>query len=106
MYDRRMFERYKVDFPVEFFCKQTNKRGEGRLIDISAGGGGLILTNEVLSAGEELEMWIDLADNKEPLYINGIVIWSKKIEPTVSRIGVEFEKINFMNLWRILKLID
>jgi len=105
MIDRRMFERFKVDLPIRFLCKETNKEGKGRIIDISAGGGGLILTTEEVGVGMHLEMWIEVPDDKDPLYITGIVVWSTKIEQEVFRVGVQFDKVDFMSMWRILNII-
>jgi len=100
-----MFERFKIDLPVRFLCKETNREGKGRIIDISAGGGGLILTTEEVGVGMHLEIWIDLPDNKDPLYITGVVVWINKIEPNTFRVGVQFDRVDFMSMWRILNII-
>jgi hypothetical protein len=100
-----MFERFKVDLPVRFLCKETNKEGKGRIINISAGGGGLIITTEELNIGMHLEMWIDIPDDKDPLYITGVVVWFAQIEPQSFRVGVQFDKVDFMSMWRILNII-
>lgn len=100
-----MFERFKVDLPIRFVCKETQKSGEGKMIDISAGGGGLIVTTEELRPGLHLEIWIDVPDDKDPLYITGVVVWINKLEEKKFRVGVQFEKVDFMSMWRILELI-
>ena len=105
MIERRMFERFKIDLPVRFLCKESNKEEKGRIIDISAGGVGLILTTEEVGAGMHLERWIDITEDKTPLYLTGVVVWSEKIEPQLFRVGVQFDKVDFMSMWRILNII-
>ncbi|MCM8799373.1 MAG: PilZ domain-containing protein [Candidatus Omnitrophica bacterium] len=100
-----MFERFKVDFPVRYFCKELNKEGKGKLIDISAGGGGLILTLDELSKSFHLEIWVELPDNRDPLYLTGTVIWSKQIESHLFRTGIQFDHFDFMSISRILRII-
>jgi hypothetical protein len=102
--ERRMFERFRVDFPIKFVRKDDKKEGSGRVIDISASGGGLIVTAEELSPPVHLEMWLFIPDNHDPLYTNGRVIWSKKIEENLYRAGVEFDKVDFMGVSRALRI--
>ena len=104
MDERRMFERFKVDFPIKFVKKGDSKEGTGRMIDISASGGGLIITAEELSPSIDLEMWLFIPDNHEPLYTNGHVIWTKKIKENLYRAGVEFNKVDFMGVSRALRI--
>ena len=102
--ERRIFERFKVDFPIKFIRKDDNREGRGRMIDISASGGGLIITAEELSPSVHLEMWLFIPDNHEPLYTNGRVIWTKKIKEDLYRAGVEFDKVDFMGVSRALRI--
>ena len=103
MVERRMFERFKVDFPVTYINLKTNEKGWGRMIDISAGGGGMIL-NEYLQPLTPLDLQLQVPDSTETIYANGNMVWSTMIEPNVCRAGVEFDKIDFLGIARLLKL--
>jgi len=105
MIEKRKFQRYKVDLPIRFLCKETQREGEGRLLDISANGAGLILTLEKLSSGLHLEVWVELADKKEPLYLTGVVVWTKEIKVGVFHAGIQFDKVDFISMWRLFEVI-
>ncbi len=104
MEERRMFERFNVDFPVKYLDLNTNREGTGKIINISAGGGGMIVTKERLSPSTLLEMQLCIPDDKDPLRANGKVIWSKIIKPDVYMAGVQFDKVDFMGVARALRM--
>jgi hypothetical protein len=101
--ERRIFQRFEVDFPVKFFYLEGAKEGMGKVINISAAGGGMIVTNEQLPIAAVLDMWLYIPDNKEPLYTKGEVVWSIVSGPGVYKAGVEFDKVDFMGLSRVLR---
>ena len=103
MQDRRMFERFQVDFPVKFLDLNNSKEGMGRMINISAGGGGMIITEEQLEPTTPLEMWFPMLENKDPFHTNGKVVWSDMLEPDVYRVGVKFDKVDFAGVGRVLR---
>jgi hypothetical protein len=103
MQDRRMFERFNVNFPVKFLVLDGNKEGLGRIVDISASGGGLIVTKEQLNPTDSLEIWLQIPDNKEPFHTTGKVVWSTMIEPETYRVGVQFDEMDLMGLSRVIK---
>lgn len=103
MEERRMFQRFNVDFPVFFFDSDTNKEVTGRMVNISARGGGMVLTKELLSASSRLEMQFFIPDNKDPLTVRGKVVWSKILEPDTYMAGVQFDEVDFMGIARALK---
>lgn len=104
MEERRIFERFDVDFSVKFSYADGAKQGEGRMINISAGGGGLILTSEELFPPTHLDMCLCIPDGKDPLLIGGHVVWSKRIEHNLFRAGIQFDRIDFMGISRILRV--
>lgn len=106
MQDRRMFERFNVNFPVKFVVLDSSKEGMGRIVDISASGGGLIVTKEQLQPPASLEIWLEIPDNKEPFHTTGKVVWSSMIEPETYRVGVQFDQLDLMGLSRVLKYKD
>ena len=107
MEERRMFQRFNIEIPVEFRSLDDKKiEGKGKIINISAGGGGMIVTTKYLLPGESLEMQLFIPDDKNPLDANGKVIWLKIMEPTVFLAGVQFDKVDFMGIARALRLHD
>lgn len=103
MQERRIFERFDIEFPVKFLDQNTNKEGAGKIINISADGGCLILTAEELQSATPLEIQLFIPDNKDPLSANGKVVWSKMIRPEVFMVGVQFHKVDFMGIARALR---
>jgi hypothetical protein len=104
MDDRRMFERFHIEIPVKFHSLDNKIEGAGKIINISAGGGGMVVTTKYLLPSTALEIELDIPDNKNPLVATGKVIWLKAIEPTLFLAGVEFDKIDFMGVARAFRL--
>jgi len=104
MQERRMFQRFNIEIPVKFRSLSNNIEGSGKLINISAGGGGTIVTIKYLLPGTPLEMQILIPDDKAPLNANAKVIWLKAMEPTLFLAGVQFDKVDFMGIGRALRL--
>ena len=104
MEERRIFERFKVGFKVKFLNLNTNKEGAGKMVNISAGGGGMVVTEECLRPSITLKMQFCIADDKDPFYANGKVIWSRMIEPGAYMAGIQFEKVDFMGIARALRI--
>ncbi len=103
MKERRLFQRFKVDFPVTYTDLQNNKEGTGKMIDISAGGGGMIITQNKIEPSTDLEMHLEIPDNLEPLHMRGKVVWSMQTGVDSYRIGIQFEGVDFFGLSRALK---
>ena len=104
MQERRMFERFNIEIPVKFRSLDSNIEGSGKIINISAGGGGMIVTTKYLLPSTPLEMQLLIPDGKDPLIANAKVIWLKAIEPTLFLAGVQFDKVDFMGIARALRL--
>lgn len=103
MDDRRIFERISMSFPVRFLDPSSGQEGEANTVDISANGLGFI-TKESLSARAPLEMWLDIPDNRAPLYTRGEVIWAQPLpNSTEQKVGVQLEKAELMGLGRTLR---
>jgi c-di-GMP-binding flagellar brake protein YcgR len=104
MEEKRTFERFKIEFPVRFLDVNVKKEGSGKIIDISAGGGGMLVTQSVLEPGASLEMWLHIPDNQEPFHTRGEVVWSKEVGSGIYRAGVKFDSVDFMNISRVLRM--
>ena len=70
--------------------------------DISAQGIGLLAQKELLPR-TPLEIWLHLPDGDEPLYTRGQVVWSRMVEPDSYKVGVGLEKVDLMEMSRVLR---
>lgn len=100
MEDRRVFARINARVPVRFLDSINRREGKADTLNFSANGLGLV-TNERLSAMVPLEIWLDIPDQHEPLYVRGKVVWSN---PLSGRVGVCLEKAELMGLGRVLSV--
>jgi c-di-GMP-binding flagellar brake protein YcgR len=104
MDERRMFKRFSVEIPVKFLVIEENKEGTGKIVDISASGVGLVITLERIQPFSHLEMWLEMPENNEPFHISGQVVWLRQVQPHVHRIGVQFDKVDFMGMSKVLRV--
>ena len=69
--------------------------------DISAEGLGL-KTQEKLTPGDNIEIWIHLKGDAAPLHTYGKIIWIKKIADKY-RVGIKFDSLHLLPLGVALK---
>lgn len=100
--DRRVFERLKVRLPLKVLNLDENREAQAVTEDISAKGVGFLIEQE-LKPGAGLEMWLQLPDKGEPLYMRGEVSWSQPQGASNYRVGSNLERASFMQLAGILK---
>jgi hypothetical protein len=100
--DRRIFERFKVELPVRFFDLYHQQEGEGKTVDVSARGIGLV-TERPLEPYTPLELWVEVPQGKSPFYTRAEVVWRKPISEKLIRVGVEFEQANLLGLSQLLQ---
>lgn len=105
MEDRRIFSRFSVKFPVKFLSLGENKEGLAQAENISAKGIGLLAQQE-LKPKTALEMWLQIPDDGEPLYVRGEVVWSAMSQPNGYRAGVNLEKADLEALSRVLRAVS
>lgn len=103
MQERRVFERFPVDFSLKFKDLDNKREGIGTIINISASGGGLFLTTEELHPGAHLEIWLLIPDNKEPFHTKGEVVWLERTQAAMYKVGVKFDSIDFLGISRALR---
>ncbi|MFH1441869.1 MAG: PilZ domain-containing protein [Candidatus Omnitrophota bacterium] len=105
MEDRRIFARFAVNLRVRFLAEQEKNEGLAQSKDISAKGLGLFLVNK-LANNSSLELWLEIPDKMEPLYMRGKVIWADKVDSSDNyRVGISLEKADFMGLSRLLRVL-
>jgi len=100
--DRRMFQRFAVDFPLRFLELNSNKQGQAQTVDISAQGIGLV-SDKKLTVHAPLELWLEIPDDRQPMYTRGEVMWTQPAEDNKFRIGINLERVEFMGLARALR---
>lgn len=102
--ERRVFERFKVNFPAKFSCPAVRLKGMGKVVDIGAGGSGMLVTDENLKPDMHLSVWIKITDDKDDLQASGVVVWSSQLDACLYKIGIKFDKVDFMGISRALKM--
>src|SRR5438045_737301 len=79
----RTFERYSVDFPVEFKLQNGREVG-GRIKNVSSGGM-FLETPKVLKSGQKSFFKLQLRPNSLQFHLEGEVVWSQK-----NKMGIRF----------------
>ena len=64
------------------------------------------MTNEALVPDTPLDIWLQMPDNGEKIYIQGRVVWSNLIEPDKYRVGVDLENMELDPILLALKTIQ
>ncbi|NQS99625.1 MAG: PilZ domain-containing protein [Candidatus Omnitrophica bacterium] len=99
--NRRAFERFEVEFPVEAKQVKEGESSYSQCVDASASGLG-VFTQRPFITNFQVEIWVKIPDGHEPLYGLGRVVWSKQVDEGRWRIGVQLKDINLMGMRRLL----
>jgi hypothetical protein len=100
--DHRIFERFPVNLSARYLNPDTGKEGLASTQDVSAKG--LCLTvSEELKLHTALEIWLEMKDKRDLLYVRGEVVWAKMIDASNYKLGVELEKADLMGISRVFK---
>jgi len=102
--ERRMFDRFKVDFSAEIKKANVQKTEFAQSHDISASGIGLF-TEEKLLPKSKLELWLGIPNGHPPFHGSARVVWSKQVQENKWRSGLEFDKVDFMGIRRIFATV-
>ena len=102
--DRRMFDRFEVDFSAEIKYPKSNKSDFAQCCDVSACGLGLY-TEEKLVPKKDLEVWLGIPDGHLPFRGLAWVIWTKQVQESKWRSGLEFKNVDFMGTRRVLEMV-
>jgi len=103
--DRRIFQRIPVSFPLRFVHKDRNQLGNALCWDICPRGVGFF-TQEKLELRQNLDIWLDIPDEYEPLHVTGRVVWQKEVDLNTHRVGIQFSKAYLLALSRIFRTAD
>ena len=102
MDDRRIFRRIQAFFPLRIYDIMERREASGHVINLSAKGVGLVV-DQPLKPDTALDMWLGIPDGHEPLYLQGRVAWQEPQGYDQYRVGVKFNRINFMGVSRALR---
>lgn len=100
--DRRAFERFIVRLTVKLKPAGEEQATTAYTHDICAKGIGLI-SQQQLNRHTPLELWLDIPDCGEPLYMKGEVVWSEPIESNGWKVGISLEQADLMGISRIFR---
>ena len=100
--DQRIFERFPLHCPVRFLNLTNGNEGLAQTVDISAKGLRLNC-DQKMPLHAPLEIWLDMPEKGEPLYIRGAVAWTKAQGAANYDFGVELENAALMGISRFLR---
>jgi len=103
--EKRVFPRYSVKILLRYFNLNLLGEAHAQTQDISAKGICLV-TREALAEDTPLDIWLQMPDNGEQIYIKGKVVWSNMIEPDKYRVGVNLENTELNPILLALKAIQ
>jgi hypothetical protein len=103
--ERRVFARFPVKILLRYFNLNSLGEAHAQTQDISAKGICLV-TREALAEDTPLDIWLQMPDNGEQIYIKGKVVWSNMIEPDKYRVGVNLENTELNPISLALKAIQ
>lgn len=103
--ERRAFPRFPVKISLRYFNLDLPGEAHTQTQNISAKGL-CLTTKEALTVETPLDIWLQMPDNGEQIYIKGKVVWSNMIEPDNYRVGVSLENIELNPILLALKAIQ
>jgi len=103
--DRRLFARFPVKVLLRYLNLDLPGEAHTYTRDVSAKGI-CLMTSEALSAETPLDMWLQMPDSGEQVYIKGKVVWSNMIKPNKYKVGVNLENIELNPILLALKAIQ
>lgn len=102
--EKRKFTRFEVNLSLKNLNPMLKKEMYCYTHDISAKGIG-ILSNDAVSVGTDLEIWLYMPDNGEQIHTKGKVVWSNRIESGQYRAGIELDKEELQPIPLVLRTI-
>ncbi|MCM8791899.1 MAG: PilZ domain-containing protein [Candidatus Omnitrophica bacterium] len=94
--ERRQFVRIKTNLTARFIDSYKIE-GRGFVNDVSAQGLGLFM-HQYLKPQTTIELWIELPSQQKTVYLKGEVVWSKTIDFSNYRVGVQSDHVDLASL--------
>ena len=101
--DKRIFQRTRVQFPIEVIDPQRRAPVNAKCADISAGGIGLV-TEKQIPIGKTVNLSLQLPDTRQSYNVRAKAVWEQEIGKGLWRMGLSFHDIELFKHWRIFKL--
>lgn len=101
--DRRIFERFTVNFSAGLRHFGAQEANPVQCRDVSANGVGLD-SKEKLIPNINLEVHLGIPDGHTPFRGEARVVWSKQVQENRWHSGLELKAVDFMRLRRALSL--
>jgi len=101
--ERRKYIRIKATLNVKFLNPPKATEIKGFTNDIGAKGLGLFINSE-LSPQSYIELKLENPYQEKSLYLKGTVVWSKTIDFSTYRIGIELEEADLTAMTELLEL--
>ena len=100
--ERRVFERFSARFPAKFKDSRNEYGTDVFLRDASASGAHII-TTERMFLDDPVALEVEVPDGSTPMVLRGRVAWSKPSNAAMWDIGLQFARVNFMQMHRLFK---
>ena len=99
--DRRLFERFHAGFPTRWHAASDDYGTDVFLKDVSATGA-RITTRQQMFIDDIISLDIKMPDGLDPVVLNGRVIWVHQVMGALWEVGIEFHKVDFMRMRRLV----
>ncbi|MCM8799401.1 MAG: PilZ domain-containing protein [Candidatus Omnitrophica bacterium] len=102
--EHRQYERFKIRLEAKLINLKDKKESSGYTVDLSANGIGLV-SNQNFPPDTSLEVRLNNPHNQKSIYMRGRLIWSKPLDESNYRLGIELEDVDLVGLAQVLELI-
>lgn len=103
--EKRNAYRFLITAPLTYSFLYANEFNDAQTQDISTRGIGFIAGKE-LKPSTPLEIWLNMPDDSQRIYIRAEVVWSDKIEQHKYRVGVSLKESGLKLREFVLKTIQ
>ncbi len=100
--ERRLFERFEARFPTRFRDTSPDYGTDVFLKDVS-GTGLRLTTRQRMFIDDIISLEVKMPDGLDPVVLNGRVRWVHQVLGEVWEVGVEFHKVDFMRMHRLVR---
>ncbi len=101
-FERRLFDRFEARFPARFRDTSIDYGTDVFLKDVS-GTGVHITTRQRMFIDDIISLEVKMPDGLDPVLLNGRVRWVHQVMGDVWEVGVEFHKVDFMRMHRLVR---
>ena len=101
-FERRLFDRFPARFPTRFRDSSPDFGTDVFLKDVS-GTGLRMTTRQRMFIDDMISLEVQMPDGLAPVVLNGRVRWIHQILSEVWEVGVEFHKVDFMRMHRLVR---